>query len=132
MHRKSAHGLINLVALLLGALPVLVYAQSATGNLAEVWVMTVKRGEQANFEAQKQIAVRAQNNDPRSWNLRSGLRDGAAMPAHCCLAGRPGLHCLGKQHPAVMGLVRKPRPIYRELRALFQRNRHGQQQLGGG
>ncbi len=110
MHRKATCVLISLFALLLGSLPGLVFAQANTGKLAEVWVMTIKRGQQANFEAafKQQVAVRAQNNDPRQWNVyvpvtgdqlgRYGLRT-------CCFAwaDQDAYTAWTNNTPAVMG-----------------------------
>ena len=110
MHRKPASLLIGLFVLLLGSVPGLVFAQAAAGNLAEVWVMTVKRGEQANFEAafKQQLAVRTQNTDPRSWSVyvpvtgdqlsRYGLRT-------CCFswADQDAYTAWTNSTPAVMG-----------------------------
>jgi len=110
MHRKATLVLIGLFALFLGSLPALVLAQAKTGNLAEIWVMTIKRGEQAHFEAafKQQIAVRAQNNDPRAWQTyvpvtgdklnRYGLRT-------CCFswADQDTYTAWVNSTPAVMG-----------------------------
>jgi len=70
MHIKATSMLSGFFALFLGSLPGLAIAQAETGSLAEVWVMTAKPGQQANFEAalKQQVAVRAQNHDPRRWN----------------------------------------------------------------
>jgi hypothetical protein len=48
-----------------------IFAQQTQGTLAESWAMTIKKGEQANFEAafKAHAAVRKQAGDPRQWDV---------------------------------------------------------------
>jgi hypothetical protein len=110
MHKKSANCLIGLFAILLGSVTGQVFAQAGTGNLAEVWIMTIKRGEQANFEAafKQQVAVRAQNNDPRTWNVyvpETGDQLGRYGLRTCCFswADQDAYTAWTNNNPAVMG-----------------------------
>jgi hypothetical protein len=110
MHRKSASLLIGFFVLVLGCVPGLAIAQATTGNLAEIWVMNIKRGEQANFEAafRQHVTVRAQNNDPRSWQTYvpvTGDELGRYAVRTCCFtwADQDAYTAWVNNTPAVMG-----------------------------
>lgn len=71
MQKALIRSLTSLAALLVLTASASVLAQDPAGNLTESWVMTVKQGQQAAFEAAMKVhvAVRADSGDPRFWNV---------------------------------------------------------------
>ncbi len=49
----------------------LVYAQDTPGNLAELWLVTVQSGHQAEFESglKEHMQLRVQHKDPQNWQV---------------------------------------------------------------
>jgi len=70
--RSPARTVLQTLCLfLLAQLPSAVLAQAPSGNLEEMWIFTVKGGDQAAFEAafKEQGSLREKHNDPRKWDV---------------------------------------------------------------
>ena len=84
-------------------------AQPGSGNLAEGWAMTVKKGQQVNFEAAFKAhgAIRKENGDPRNWSVYVPVT-GDDLTVYfvrtCCYAwaDQDAYTEWESQHPAVM------------------------------
>ena len=92
------------------ALPASTFAQENTGSLAEVWLMTVKQGQQADFEAAFKAhgAVRVANGDVRKWEIYvpvTGDDLNTYVIRACCFAwaDQDGYTTWTESTPAVMG-----------------------------
>ena len=110
MHKKRLDSGICLIAVLMLALPALSLAQENSGTLAESWVMTVKQGQQADFEVafKAHAALRAASGDPRAWDVYSpetGDKLNVYVVRTCCFgwADQDAYSSWTQSTPAVMG-----------------------------